>query len=46
MVAEILELKKHQVELIRGHKSHSKVIALTDTGMTVDDVIQKIKEQL
>lgn len=46
-VASILGLKKRDVEIVKGEKSHEKVLMIeAQSGLTPQSVIEKLKESM
>ena len=43
-VAQIFNVKKYQVSLVRGHKSHSKLVSVEDSGLQgIDEATRMIE---
>ncbi|XP_073990175.1 UPF0235 protein PCC7424_0673 [Rhodnius prolixus] len=45
-LASLLGIKKSSVSLDRGSKSRQKVLLITETNLTVDNVLQKLKDNI
>ena len=43
LMSDVLKVKKYQVDLVRGHKSHDKVVSISDTSYSIEQIIGLIQ---